>query len=206
MPTTLYLVRHGEVYNPQDVFYGRMPRFGLSETGKIQAQAASDFLKNRPISYVFSSPLLRARQTAKIILSPHNGLTLKISNFLNEVYTPFDGDSLDILRARHWDVYTGVSSNYEQPSDVLARTDRFIQKLRNNYSGQQIVSVTHRDVILFYSLWVKNVAVTPENKQFGGKLDFPENYPAPASVVKFVYETSSNDERPRLEYIEPDLS
>ena len=35
---TLYLVRHGEVHNPDAVIYGHLPGFGLSECGRRNRQ------------------------------------------------------------------------------------------------------------------------------------------------------------------------
>src|SRR5688500_10709904 len=36
--TTLLLVRHAEVYNPDQILYGRLPRFRLSDVGQQQAE------------------------------------------------------------------------------------------------------------------------------------------------------------------------
>ena len=36
--STIHLVRHGAVYNPNRIYYGRMPLFGLSDEGKQHAQ------------------------------------------------------------------------------------------------------------------------------------------------------------------------
>jgi broad specificity phosphatase PhoE len=36
----IHLVRHGEVFNPTGVLYGRLPEFHLSELGRRMAQAA----------------------------------------------------------------------------------------------------------------------------------------------------------------------
>jgi broad specificity phosphatase PhoE len=62
--TTVHLLRHGEVHNPDRVLYGRMPGFRLSELGERQAAAAADWLSRRDIGYLVSSPLERAQQTA----------------------------------------------------------------------------------------------------------------------------------------------
>ena len=43
MPASrLHLVRHGEVFNPNHVLYGRIPGFGLSELGHGMARAAAE--------------------------------------------------------------------------------------------------------------------------------------------------------------------
>jgi broad specificity phosphatase PhoE len=62
--TTVHLVRHGEVYNPDGVLYGRLPGFGLSAAGKAMAVLDAEALRGRDITVVRSSPLERAVQTA----------------------------------------------------------------------------------------------------------------------------------------------
>ena len=41
-PTTVYLVRHGHVHNPQEIIYGRLARFRLSERGTDHAVQSID--------------------------------------------------------------------------------------------------------------------------------------------------------------------
>lgn len=62
--TTVHLLRHGEVHNPDRVMYGRLPGYRLSDLGVAQARLAAECLALRPIGYVVTSPLERARQTA----------------------------------------------------------------------------------------------------------------------------------------------
>ena len=63
--TTVHLVRHGEVENPEKVLYGRLPGFVLSERGLAMADlVAKAFLDSgADITYLVSSPLERAQQT-----------------------------------------------------------------------------------------------------------------------------------------------
>lgn len=65
----IHLVRHGEVFNPQGVLYGRLPGYGLSELGRRMAQAAADDLvaRERTVAAVVSSPLQRTQQSAEPI-------------------------------------------------------------------------------------------------------------------------------------------
>ncbi|MBV9486275.1 MAG: histidine phosphatase family protein [Frankiaceae bacterium] len=62
--TTVHLVRHGEVHNPDGVLYGRLPGYRLSEAGEGMARLAAEVLKGRDVTVVRSSPLERAVQTA----------------------------------------------------------------------------------------------------------------------------------------------
>ncbi|HWU20774.1 MAG TPA: histidine phosphatase family protein [Nocardioides sp.] len=62
--TTVHLVRHGEVFNPDGVLYGRRDGFHLSELGQTMAQRTGTWLAKRDITVIRSSPLERARETA----------------------------------------------------------------------------------------------------------------------------------------------
>jgi broad specificity phosphatase PhoE len=62
--TVVHLLRHGEVFNPDRVLYGRLPGYHLSDLGTAQAKLAAEYLAERPIGYLVSSPLERAQETA----------------------------------------------------------------------------------------------------------------------------------------------
>ena len=70
--TRIHLVRHGEVYNPKHVLYGRLPGFRLSDKGIRQAQAVANALADRDIVAVIASPLQRAQETAAPIAARHD--------------------------------------------------------------------------------------------------------------------------------------
>jgi broad specificity phosphatase PhoE len=80
---TVHLLRHGEVYNPDGVLYGRLPGFSLSDLGVAQAKLAAEFLAAKPIGYVVSSPLERAQQTA-LPLAALTGLSVATDDDLIE--------------------------------------------------------------------------------------------------------------------------
>lgn len=54
--TVVHLVRHGEVYNPTKVLYGRLPGFRLSDHGVEQADRVAHFLVGRDVAAVIASP------------------------------------------------------------------------------------------------------------------------------------------------------
>ena len=65
--TTVYLVRHSDVENPQSVLYGHLDGFPLSELGRRRAEALAGRLAGSGIRRIVSSPLERAQETARII-------------------------------------------------------------------------------------------------------------------------------------------
>jgi broad specificity phosphatase PhoE len=88
--TVVHLLRHGEVFNPDHVLYGRLPGFQLSLRGRQQADIAARYLAPRPIGYVVSSPLERARQTAAPLVEAR-GLPLVIDDRLIEAANELEG-------------------------------------------------------------------------------------------------------------------
>jgi len=196
--TTIHFVRHGSVHNPGEVFYGRLPRFKLSAEGLHQAQAAALFFKDRPIIAVVSSPMLRARQTAGVIAASLGSSKISLSSYLNEARTPFDGKPTRELDAINWDLYSGTSAPYEQPVDIFNRALRFIRQARIRYPGQQIVAVTHADIIVFLTLWAHGYAINYQNKSLIERRQIATQFPSPASVTSLSWEPTT--EKPEFEY------
>jgi len=81
----LLLVRHGETqWNRESRFQG-IRDIPLNENGKLQAQKASDFLKEVDLHFAVTSPMLRPKETAEIILKHHPNLTLTEDIELTEI-------------------------------------------------------------------------------------------------------------------------
>lgn len=88
----IHLVRHGEVFNPQRVLYGRLDGFGLSDLGRDMAQAAADDLvsRGREVSALIASPLQRTRQSAEPIAAAF-GLEPELDGRVIEPENRFEG-------------------------------------------------------------------------------------------------------------------
>ncbi len=81
----IILVRHGETeWNRQKRFQGQMD-IPLNSTGEEQSRRAADFLAEVTIDRAFSSPLLRSKQTALLILTKHPKVTLELVPALQEI-------------------------------------------------------------------------------------------------------------------------
>jgi broad specificity phosphatase PhoE len=90
--TRVHLLRHGEVDNPAGVLYGRLPDFHLSERGRAMADRIAETVKDRDITYVVTSPLERARETAAPIAAAL-GLTVAVDERVIEADTVFEGQN-----------------------------------------------------------------------------------------------------------------
>jgi broad specificity phosphatase PhoE len=104
--TIVHLVRHGEVDNPRQVLYGRLPGYHLSADGRMMAKAVAGFLAGRDVTVLLSSPLERARETAEPIAEEF-GLTPDIDERLIEPWNHFEGMTFGVgdgslRQPRHW--------------------------------------------------------------------------------------------------------
>ncbi len=143
----LLLVRHGAVHNPQQLFYGRLPRFPLSAQGQAQAQATARFLAAFPVTALYTSPRLRARQTARIIQAYHPQRPLRVSSLLDEVRTGWQGAPASAI-PEPLNLYDPpYHPDDETIAAVFARLDRFVRRVRRRHPGGTVVAVSHADPI-----------------------------------------------------------
>jgi broad specificity phosphatase PhoE len=199
--TRIAFIRHGEVDNPQKVYYGRLPGFDLSAEGRRQAAAAGRYLaESFTLEQVFSSPMQRAQQTAAIIAQ---GKAVRVSPYLNEVYSGNDGITLAALAERQWDLYSGSAAEYEQPAALVARFAHFIAEIRQRHAGKTVAAVSHGDPIAFLILSIQGESALPGNRRKLAQLGVPDGYPAPASVTLVSYHTADAAEIPSLTYHKP---
>ena len=191
--TTISLIRHGEVYNPHKTYYGRLPRFRLSKKGRAQAANTARYLLDEGVTAVYTSPLLRARQTA-IIIANQLALPLHTSKFLLEAYTPHDGRPLAELDQRNWDVYTDSPPEFEQPADIVQRMSHFIGIIRRKQAGGHTVLVTHADPVAWSVMWASKTewaAKRPlriNDRRQLKRAGLSANYPYYASVVTLQFD------------------
>ncbi|MBV8883954.1 MAG: histidine phosphatase family protein [Chroococcidiopsidaceae cyanobacterium CP_BM_RX_35] len=81
----LLLVRHGETeWNRQTRFQGQID-VPLNDNGRAQSQKAAELLKDVPIDFAISSPMLRPKETAEIILQYHPSVRLELQDGLREI-------------------------------------------------------------------------------------------------------------------------
>ena len=149
--TCIYFVRHGAVHNPEAVFYGRLPRFGLSDAGRRQAAGVAEYLAAVPLAAIYTSPLLRARQTAGIIqraqpMDPPVPIT--VSRSLLEIRTGRQGEPVAALDADGWNFYDPPRhADDETIAAIYARIRRFCRLALQRHPGAAVAAVTHGDLV-----------------------------------------------------------
>ena len=81
----LLLVRHGETnWNKESRFQG-IRDIPLNENGREQGRKAAEFLQDTPLDFAVSSPMLRPKETAEIILQQHPHVELETTSELVEI-------------------------------------------------------------------------------------------------------------------------
>ena len=148
--TIVHLLRHGEVHNPDQILYGRLPGFRLSEFGGAMAQAAAEALTGRPVRYLSCSPLERAQQTAAPV-AERLGLEVTTEERLIEPTNVFEGRPFGVgdgalLRARSWrHLYNPFKPSWGEPYGTIAkRMAAAVADARARARGAEAVCVTHQ--------------------------------------------------------------
>ncbi len=198
--TVVHFVRHGLVHNPRKVFYGRLPEFALSNEGIQQVQAAAVFFRRRPIAAIYSSPMLRAQQTAAIIQQKHQGLAVTTTELINEIYTQYEGQPIAELERIDWEFYENVKAPYESPHDIFKRLQDFLADVRVNHLNQEVVAVSHGDIICFAMTWAKGWPIDGDSKR---RFARENGYPTTASITTLTFTTDSPDDIPQMTYSVP---
>ena len=179
----VHVVRHGQVYNPKAVFYGRLPGFCLHPEGRHQAATAAEQLRTKIGERVLliSSPLERAQETASIIRESL-GLPERPRSEAGvlEGCTPHDGRPVSEMQAIDWALYDpahypvggSTDSNWENFEDVGKRAVATVQRLaaaelvNAGASGAtDIILVTHGDVCCALRLWGRGGPIDLEGRQ-----------------------------------------
>ena len=57
MGITVHFLRHGEVFNPEKILYGRQPGWYLSDRGQEMARTVAEWSKDLDLGAILVSPL-----------------------------------------------------------------------------------------------------------------------------------------------------
>jgi broad specificity phosphatase PhoE len=185
--TRISFVRHGRVHNPEKIVYGRLPGFRLSEQGRREADAAAARLQTDPVDALFTSPMLRARQTARAVALRQGGVDTHVSRLIIEVCSPFQGRPSAAADQVRWDLYSGAGCDFEQPPDIVDRVLRFVSRCLRRYPGGHVAAVTHGDVVAFTLLWAIGASLRADHRLDMREHGFPDRYPATGSITTLSF-------------------
>jgi broad specificity phosphatase PhoE len=148
--TTVHLLRHGEVHNPQGILYGRREGYHLSDLGVRMAERVAAMVGDRDITHLVSSPLERARETAQP-LAEVRGLEVVTDPRVIESSNVFEGQRFSVGDSilkhpagwRH--LWNPLRPSWGEPyKEVVARMVAAVDDARDAARGHEAVVVSHQ--------------------------------------------------------------
>ena len=151
--TDLWLVRHGQTnWNLTGRWQGQAADApGLNDTGHKQALAIREQLEDIKFAAVYSSDLLRARQTAELITESF-GMTITLEPRLREINLgDWEGMLSEDIEANYpqemaerlRNPFCTHAPNGESPSEVTDRVLTAISEICDKYSDGAVLIVAH---------------------------------------------------------------
>jgi broad specificity phosphatase PhoE len=153
--TTLYLVRHGE--NPANItkeFSYRTVDYPLTPKGMLQAEQTAEHFVGEDVDAIYTSPLLRARQTAEI-LARRMAVPIHVREALREINV---GSLEGASTPENWALYSRISTAWyagkagvsfpdgEDLHMVAARFLTCLGEIVTAHAGRSVVIVGHGGV------------------------------------------------------------
>ncbi|MBI2046394.1 MAG: class I tRNA ligase family protein [Parcubacteria group bacterium] len=145
------LIRHGEAeHNKENVLSGNPDTpHHLTEKGKEEVKTAAKKLKEKKIDFIFTSPFVRAKESADILAEALDisGADIIVDNRLRELVTgDLDGKPVSVYH----DYFSSPEEKFYKPTprgetllDMKNRLMDFLSETDAMYQGKTILIVTH---------------------------------------------------------------
>lgn len=160
----LLIIRHAKTeWNKIGRIQG-MSDIPLTEESRIAAREAANALAGYDIAAVYSSPLVRARETAELITNRQRQI-ITDSRLIERDFGIFEGRTYEELGLPdHTKLFYELDSDvYAEPSDeVFDRARSFVLDMLELYDGKTVLVVSHGVCISFliyaatHDKWDKN--------------------------------------------------
>jgi len=156
--TRIWLIRHGEPVR-KNICYGSFD-IALSDAGREQMARVGEFLKTESISAVYTSPLSRALESARI-LAPE----FTVIPDLGEMdFGELEGLTYDEIAVRYPDIYRDWTQvrfpGGESLADMRDRVLRAFEAICRDREDQTIAIVSHGGVNRILIAWALRI---PDN-------------------------------------------
>lgn len=151
--TTVHVMRHGEVDNPEGVLYERLPGFGLTPRGREMTAMTAQWLaeSGRDIALIMASPLQRAQESAAPAAKIFD-LPVQTDARLTEAGNKLRGrkihqSPLSLANPKFWPLYFApwLPSWGEHYTDIARRMFRAVAHVRAlTPPGREALAVSHQ--------------------------------------------------------------
>jgi probable phosphoglycerate mutase len=152
MPTRIYLVRHGATEMTAEDRFAGSTEVPLSEEGRAQVEALARRLCCDKLDAIYTSPMPRTLETARIIASQH-GLEPQPEASLREIdYGHWEGLSRDEVESKYANEYdawqedplTVAPQGGESGIQVLARALPLLRRIVQDHRRRSVLLVSHK--------------------------------------------------------------
>ena len=145
------IVRHGETaWNAEGRIQGHSDT-PLSEHGIRQAQAAAGRLADTVIDAAYCSDLMRAAETARILLESHDAPLVRTVELRERYYGVFEGLTVDERRTQYPDMFAAslvkdldfAPTGGESARKTLDRMSSFAGEIKEKHLEETVLLVGH---------------------------------------------------------------
>lgn len=203
-----YLMRHCWSVSLSKNFLSSYPEVNfnpLTRKGVWQAKQKARSLKKEKIDLIFTSPILRAKETALII-----GDELKVPVFVDERLREIDMGVLQHKPYEEFDKYIADNltqtkdfdkkiENGESLNDVRKRMINFVLELERKYKGKNILIVSHGGPLLLLEGEMKGLSKEKIKESFSRKYKVSEVRKVDLSVLPRNQEGDIDLHRPYVD-------
>ena len=151
----LYVVRHGQTDKNKFGLVQGQTEADLNDVGISEAKKLQSLVKNLNIDVVISSPLRRAKDTAKIITDDKYPINTD-DRLIERDWGMCEGAHIDeVDTVKCWNFFLNTDNNgIERVRDLLMRVSDFLEDIKVKYSDKNVLVVTHSAILraIHYSL------------------------------------------------------
>ncbi|MEN9993115.1 MAG: hypothetical protein RLY83_685 [Actinomycetota bacterium] len=146
MATIIGLLRHGQTDWNIDMRLQGISDIPLNETGHNQAKLAAQILADGEWEHVISSPLSRAKDTARYVADALGLVDITVHDLLLErSFGEAEGSSYEDWKER---LQSGVHANGAESAQQLEdRVNLLLNELAFMYNGKTVLAVSHGALI-----------------------------------------------------------
>lgn len=139
----LYIARHGQTEWSLNGRHTGRTDIPLTAAGEGEARRLQGRLNGLSVAHVFVSPLQRARRTCELAGFANNAIVL--DDLYEWNYGDYEGlRTSEILAARPgWELFRDGCPGGESPSDIAARADRLVKRVRDSNDSTIVFSSGH---------------------------------------------------------------
>jgi len=193
--TTIYLTRHGQDEDNANGLLNGHRDLPLTQVGIQQARDLAKNIKSLNLKFdeIFSSPLLRTKQTAEIVINELDYANYQVWDLLIErdfgvmsgqpITSIEEKCSPHILKSQGF-YYILEAEKAELWPDVIKRAQQIIDTINNKYSDKLVLLVTHGDIgkMIYTSYFKLDYLQVLQNFVFGN-----------SEIIKLADDTTPNN-------------